>query len=50
MNIIFLDVDEVLNSINNLIEVYNKTHKSHSAYSYPFDENCLENLKLLVQN
>ena len=49
MNIIFLDVDGVLNSTNKLIEVYNKTLKSHSCYSYPFDENCLENLKLLVQ-
>lgn len=50
MNIIFLDVDGVLNSRNKLIEVYNKTHKPHSSYSYPFDEICLENLKLLVQN
>lgn len=49
MNIIFLDVDGVLNSINKLIEIYNKTHKSHSGYSYPFDERCLENLQLLVQ-
>lgn len=50
MNIIFLDIDGVLNSRNKLIEVYNKTHKPHSGYSYPFDEICLENLKLLVQN
>ena len=49
MNIIFLDVDGVLNSRNKLIEIYNKTHKPHSGYSYPFDERCLENLKLLVQ-
>jgi len=49
MNIIFLDVDGVLNSINKLIETYNKTHKPHSGYSYPFDENCLENLQLLVR-
>lgn len=49
MNIIFLDVDGVLNSINKLIETYNKTHKPHSGYSYPFDEKCLENLKLLIQ-
>ena len=39
MNVIFLDVDGVLNSINKLIEIYNKTHKSHSGYIYPFDEN-----------
>lgn len=49
MNIIFLDVDGVLNSRNKLIEIYNKTHKPHSGYSYPFDERCMENLKLLVQ-
>ena len=48
MKIIFLDVDGVLNSINNLIEVYNKTHKSHSGYNYPFDEKCLNNLKFIV--
>ena len=48
MNIIFLDVDGVLNSTNKLIEVYNKTKKQHSGYSYPFDEKCLENLKTLV--
>ena len=48
MNLIFLDVDGVLNSINNLIKVYNETQKSHSGYSFPFDPNCLENLKELV--
>jgi len=49
MNIIFLDVDGVLNSVNKLIEVYNKTHKPHSLYNYPFDERCLMNLQLLVR-
>lgn len=49
MNIIFLDVDGVLNSTNKLMEVYNATHRPHSGYSYPFDEKCLQNLKLLVQ-
>lgn len=48
MNIIFLDVDGVINSIDNLIKVYNETHKPHHGYSYPFDPNCLENLKELV--
>lgn len=47
MNIIFLDVDGVLNSVNKLIETYKRTHKPHSGYSYPFDEVCLENLQLL---
>ena len=49
MNIVFLDVDGVLNSKNKLIDVYKKTHKPHSGYSYPFDERCLENLKFLIQ-
>lgn len=48
MNIIFLDVDGVINSVDNLIKVYHQTHKSHSLYNYPFDPNCLENLKELV--
>jgi hypothetical protein len=48
MNIIFLDVDGVINSINRLIEVYNETHRPHSGYEYPFDEKCLENLKMIV--
>ena len=49
MKIIFLDVDHVLNSINKLSEVYQKTGKPHSSYAYPFDEKCLQNLKLIVQ-
>ena len=48
MNIIFLDVDGVLNSTKKLIEVYNQTKKSYSGCDYPFDEICLENLKTLV--
>lgn len=49
MNIIFLDVDGVLNSYNKLIELYNKTSKPHSGSNFPFDENCLNNLKILVE-
>jgi len=49
MNIIFLDVDGVLNSQNKLIELYNKTGKPHSGNKFPFDENCLKNLKTLVK-
>lgn len=49
MNIIFLDVDGVLNSTTKLIEIYNKTNKPHSLYSYPFDEKCLSNLQSLVK-
>ena len=48
MNIIFLDIDGVLNSHRKLKEVYEKTHKPHSGYNYPFDEICLQNLKELV--
>ena len=47
MNIIFLDIDGVLNSHRKLKEVYEQTHKPHSGYNYPFDEICLENLKTL---
>ena len=46
--IIFLDIDGVLNSQEKLIEVYNKTHKPHSGYNYPFDEKCLSILKEIV--
>lgn len=49
MNIIFLDVDGVLNSINKLIEVYKETGKPHSGYAYPFDEKCMKNLQILVK-
>ena len=49
MNIVFLDVDGVLNSHNKLEEVYYKTGKPHSGINYPFDEKCLKNLKTLVE-
>ena len=49
MDIVFLDVDGVLNSQNKLIELYNKTGKPHSGSNFPFDEKCLENLKILVK-
>lgn len=48
MNIIFLDIDGVLNNINNLIRISKKTHKSYSGCEYPFDEENLSNLKHLV--
>lgn len=48
MKIIFLDVDYVLNSVKKLKEVYKQTGKSHSGFSYPFDETCMKNLKTLV--
>ena len=48
MNIIFLDVDGVLNSVQNLKEMYYKNKRPYSGYDYPFDEQCLNNLKRLV--
>ncbi len=48
MNIIFLDVDGVLNSLEHLDKVYLETGESHSGYEYPFDPNCLKNLQNLV--
>ena len=49
MNIVFLDVDRVINSRNKLIEVYKKTSKPHSLYNYPFDELCLNYLKEIIE-
>lgn len=49
LNLIFLDIDGVLNSHRKLKEVYERTHKPHSGYNYPFDEICLTNLKKLVE-
>ena len=50
MNIIFCDVDGVLNSFNHLVEVYYLTGVPHSNFDYPFDDKCLNNLKLLVDD
>ena len=44
MNSIFLDVEGVLNSIDNLEKVYKETNKPHSGFNYPFDERCLEEI------
>ena len=49
MNIIFLDVDGVLNSTKKLIDIYNLTGKPHSGINYPFDEICMNNLKRLAE-
>lgn len=48
MNVIFLDVDGVLNSINHLKEEYYKNKRPYSGYDYPFDRRCLLNLLYLV--
>ena len=48
MNIIFLDVDGVLNSIRGLKETYYQTKRPYSGYDYPFDVRCMYNLKYLV--
>ena len=49
MNIIFLDVDGVLNSIDHAKKVYEETLRAHSGYEYPFDPECLERLQRLVE-
>ena len=49
MNVIFLDVDYVLNSINNAVEEYNKTGMPRHGANFPFDSNCLLNLKYIVE-
>ncbi len=48
MNVIFCDVDGVLNSGNHLAVVYHETGKSHSGFNYPFDPKCMMNLYHLV--
>ena len=48
MNIIFLDVDGVLNSMNYLIKLYEEKHECYFGFGVPFDPNCLKNLKELV--
>ena len=48
MNIIFLDVDGVLNSTNHLMELYKKYKKPFCGFDTPFDPNCLKNLNELV--
>ena len=48
MNIIFLDVDGVLNSLSHLKELYRKNKRPYSGFDFPFDERCLNNSKKLV--
>ena len=38
MNIIFLDVDGVLNSTSHLKVMCEKNKRPYSGYDYPFDE------------
>ena len=49
MNIIFLDVDGVLNSLKYAKELYEKDKIPRSCYNFPFDPKCLSNLKRLVE-
>lgn len=49
MNIIFLDVDGVLNSLTHAKELYLKNKRPYSGYDFPFDARCLNNLKYLVE-
>ena len=49
INVIFLDVNGVLNSTKKLIDLYIETGKPHLGINYPFDEECMNNLKYLVE-
>lgn len=42
MNLVFLDVDGVLNSKKSLIEAYQKEKNPYSKANYPFDHECLK--------
>lgn len=48
MNLIFLDVDGVLNSIEKDEKRYGD-RRPYTDYYYPFNDNCLRNLKTLVE-
>lgn len=48
MNIIFLDVDGVLNSLDYAKKIYEIDKVARSCYDFPFDPRCLSNLKYLV--
>jgi len=48
MNIIFLDVDGVLNSMNYLQKLYEEKNECYFGFGIPFDPNCLKNLKELI--
>ena len=48
MNIVFLDIDYVLNSYRKSKEIYELTGKRHSGKDFPFDEECMDNLKYII--
>jgi hypothetical protein len=48
MNIVFLDIDGVLNTERYIIEQYNKTGRPHSGHHSEFDPICMQNLKEFV--
>jgi len=50
MNIVFLDIDGVLNSSNYFKNIANKYEKPYSIYNEPFDSVCMANLKVLIEN
>ena len=49
MNIIFLDVDGVLNSLSYVKELCRENKRPYSGYDFPFDPRCMNNLKRLVE-
>ncbi|MCL2586776.1 MAG: HAD domain-containing protein [Firmicutes bacterium] len=51
MNLVFLDVDGVLNSINHLVEYSHKVGKmGHSGINYPFDPNAMLSLQTFIKS
>lgn len=48
MNLVFLDVDYVLTSLNAIKADYERTGERNSASKVVFDENCLEALKMII--
>ena len=48
MKLVFMDVDYVLNSYRKSKEVYILTGKRHSGKDFPFDEECMDNLKYII--
>ncbi len=46
-NIIFLDIDGVLNDMDYIEECYKKHHQPMSMDFVPFDPKCLKNLRLI---
>lgn len=49
MNIVFLDVDYILNSISNSVNLHNLAGIPLYGEKMPFDESCMYNLKHIIE-